>query len=287
MHTTRRVAVTPTRSLPFAPWRWAWLLMLLALCVPAQAQTPGQASVPGSLTLGTGDLIGIEVFNRPELSTETYVADDGTVSVPLAGKVPVAGLSPAAAADRIEAAFVSGEYLINPQVAVKFTEFRSQQISVLGEVGNPGRFPVESRTTLFDALALAGGITEMGSYVVNIVRNAPDGALQRYNVDLNALGTAELSPQSFLLQGGDSIFVARAERFYIMGEVNTPDAYRLEPHMTVMQAISLGGGVTERGSSSRVEIKRRQADGSIKVLDAELDDPVLPDDVIRVKERIF
>jgi polysaccharide export outer membrane protein len=89
------------------------------------------------------------------------------------------------------------------------------------------------------------------------------------------------------LRGGDSLFVPPAEQFYIHGEVKAPNMYRLEPGMTVVQAISRGGGVTPRGSSNRIEIQRRKPDGSYKTSSAALGDVLQADDVIRIKERIF
>lgn len=268
-------------------WRYGgWLLVvwLVGIGSSASAQVSDAAS---GLQLGPGDLITVEVFGRPELSAETYVAASGSLSLPLIGQVEVAGLSPAAAAARIEDAYRRGEFLVSPQVTVRLAEFRSQQISVLGEVKNPGRFPVESRTTVFDVLADAGGILDMGSFVVTVIRPQPDGQMERFTLDLKSLERGDVQPSLFTLRGGDSVFVPRAERFYIVGEVENPDAYRLEPEMTVLQAIAVAGGVTDRGSRRRIAIKRKQADGQTVEFDAPADAKVLPDDVIRVKERIF
>ena len=100
-----------------------------------------------------------EVYGKPELSTTVYVSDDGTIPVPLAGGVQVAGQSPARAAQSIATAFRKGGLLVDPQVTVFLVQSRSQQVSVLGAVRTPGRFAVESRTTVLDVLAQAGGAT--------------------------------------------------------------------------------------------------------------------------------
>ena len=136
------------------------------------------------LQLGPGDSVSVQVYGQPDLSTTVYVGDDGTVSVPLAGNIQVAGLSPAQASSRIEAALKSGKILVDPHVTLTVTQTRSQRVSVLGQVGAPGRYAVESNTTIFDLLAQAGGITATGSDIVYIIRLDKDGKEVRFPVDL-------------------------------------------------------------------------------------------------------
>jgi polysaccharide export outer membrane protein len=93
--------------------------------------------------------------------------------------------------------------------------------------------------------------------------------------------------KDFLLTGGDTVYVDRAPVFYIYGEVTRSGAYPVTPNMTVMQAISVGGGITPRGSERRVKLRRTGADGKVVETDAHLQDVVKADDVIYVKESIF
>lgn len=239
------------------------------------------------LALGVGDAISVQVYGKPELSITTYVSDDGTVAVPLAGAVPVKGLSPAGAGERIAQAYRDGKFLLDPQITVFLVQFRSQQVSVLGAVRAPGRFAVESRTTVLDVLAQAGGTTEDGADTVVVVRPDASGKLVRHSVDLRGLSQDGTALPTLTLRGGDSVFVPIADQFYIHGEVRTPNMYRLEPGMTVLQAISRGGGITPRGSQSRVEIERVDGDGSTSTRNVKLNEPVQVNDVIRVKERFF
>jgi polysaccharide export outer membrane protein len=280
------------------------LLVSLAIACgvtcPADAQTglkmevaissslaPPQEDSSPILKLGAGDAVNIQVYGRPELSTTTYVSDDGTIPVPLAGAVQVAGLSPATASLRVASALRSGQFLLNPQVTIILNQFRSQQVSVLGEVKSPARFPVESKLTVFDLLAQAGGVTENGADVIYMLRTDKDGHVTRYPVDLKGLTDGKRNIPSLTLRGGDVIYVPRASQFYIYGEVQAPNMYRLEPGMTVLQAISRGGGITQRGSDSRIEIRRRTADGAYQTVPATLTDQLQADDVLRIKERIF
>jgi len=199
------------------------------------------------------------VYGQPDLSTTVYVADDGTVSVPLAGNVPVSGLSPSQASSRIESALKTGKILVEPHVTLTVTQSRSQRVSVLGQVGTPGRYPVESNTSIFDLLAQAGGITANGSDVVYIIRQEKDGKEIRYPVDLKGMASGSAALPSVTLRGGDSVF----------------------------EAIAKAGGITQRGSQRRVEIKRKLANGSYTNVKAKISDPVQPNDVIQVKESIF
>jgi polysaccharide export outer membrane protein len=87
--------------------------------------------------------------------------------------------------------------------------------------------------------------------------------------------------------GGDTIYVERAPRFYIVGEVQRPGAFRIERQMTVLQALSAGGGLTARGSNKGLRITRRDPNGNPVTIDAKQDDLVQVDDVITVRESWF
>ncbi|MDE2252635.1 MAG: SLBB domain-containing protein [Gammaproteobacteria bacterium] len=249
--------------------------------------TPAGPGAPRILQLGPGDSVAIQVYGQPDMSSTVYISDDGTVPVPLAGAVQVGGLSPAEAARKIEAAFRDGKFLVDPHVTITVTQSRSQRVSVLGEVGTPGRYAIESNETIFDVLAQAGGAKETAADVVYLLRPDKNGQIERIAVNLKGLTDAQRSMPTQVLQGGDSVFVPRAEQFYIFGEVNAPNMYRIEPGMTVTQAIARAGGVTARGSRKRVEIRRKGPDGREQTFSAKPDEPVHANDVLRVKESIF
>jgi polysaccharide export outer membrane protein len=252
-----------------------------------QELPPGQEIPSNIIQLGAGDSVTLQVYGQPDMTTTTYIGDDGSLSVPLAGAVSVGGLSPADASRRIEAALKKGGYLVDPQVSLTVVESRSQRVSVLGQVGKPGVYPIQSNTTIFDLLALAGGELETGSEVMYLLRPDASGVVQRYAINLKGLDGAKQSIPMQTLRGGDSIFVPRAQQFYIYGEVTSPNKYRVEADMTVIQAIARAGGITPRGSERRVDIKRMNANGKYVTVKAKLNDIVKPDDVIHVKESIF
>ena len=269
---------------------WCLLLLLRVAIAAAAGPTDSLAAAARPLLqLGPGDQVKMEVFGRPEMDSTTYIADDGSIRVPLAGAVVIGGLSPGEAGQKVEAALKKGQFLVDPHVTFTVLVSRSQRVSVLGEVHNPGRYPVESNTTVLDLLAQAGGATEKGADVIYILHPDHSGALQRQPVNLKGVTDSHDAAPAVLqtVQGGDTIFVPAAEQFYIAGEVHSPAMYRLESGMTVVQAIARAGGVTDRGSASRVQIKRRGPKGDYIVISGKPGEKIQPDDVITVKERIF
>jgi polysaccharide export outer membrane protein len=252
---------------------------------PAAAKAAGDSQ--GAIQLGPGDSVTLSVFGQPDMTTTDFVADDGTLAVPLIGQIPVQKLSPAEASRRIEKALRDKKILVDPHVTISAIVSKSQRVSLLGEVGRPGRYVIESKVAIFDLLAEAGGVTADGSDIVYLLRPDKEGKVVRYEINLKTLADGKSNAATESIQPGDSILVPRAQQFYIYGEVSTPGKFRIEPGMTVIQAIARAGGVSPRGSTRRVEIKRLLPDGNYETTKAKLGDPVRPDDVIRVKESIF
>ncbi len=266
---------------PNAARRLAALLCLAAMTLSVAAF--GQSRE----ILGEGDSIRITVFQNPDLTTETRISQRGTISFPLVGEISLAGLTPVGAEARIAEHLIKGKFVLKPQVSLNVVRVRSRQVSVLGQVARPGRYPLDDTSSnLTDILALAGGVSPTGddSVTVMVTRNGKTSKLE-INVP-TMYRTGDLS-RNLELQNGDTIFVQRAPVFYIYGEVQRAGVYRLEPVMTVMQALSVGGGVTPRGTDRGLKIRRKTADGKFQAIDAHLTDPVQPDDVIYVRESLF
>lgn len=239
--------------------------------------------------LGAGDEVSVHVFGQPNMDGTMYVADDGTVQVPLAGPVHVAGLSPTEAAHAVETALREKQILVSPHVTFTILKSTSQQVSVLGEVHTSGIFPIQSNSTLLQLLAQAGGETDQGSDTVFVLRPGPDGAIQRLPVNLRGLADAGATPEAaeFTMRGGDQVYVPRAAQVFVTGEVRQPGQFRIDPGMTVLEALARAGGVTNMGSTRRISIKRELHGGQYREFSGSLTDKVEPDDVITVKERIF
>ncbi len=258
----------------------------LVLCVAAMtlsAAALGQSRE----TLGEGDSVRITVFQNPDLTTETRISERGTITFPLVGEIVLAGLTPSGAEARIAKHLIDGKFVLKPQVSLNVVRVRSRQVAVLGQVAHPGRYALDDTSSnLTDILALAGGVSPTGddNVTVMVKRNGKTSKLE-INVP-TMYRTGDLS-RNLQLENGDTIFVQRAPVFYIYGEVQRAGAYRLEPAMTVMQALSVGGGVTPRGPDRGLKIRRRTPEGTFQAVDARLTDPVQPDDVIYVKESLF
>jgi len=157
---------------------------------------------------------------------------------------------------------------------------------VLGRVNRPGQYTLEKISRVTDALALAGGIIIDGADTVTLVRTR-DGKTTYHDIDMVALFKPGGEASNELIQDGDIINVARQPMFYIYGEVQRPGAFRLEQGMSVVQALSMGGGLTQRGTQRGIKILRRDDKDAMQELDAQLADPVKKDDVIYVKESLF
>ncbi len=245
-----------------------------------------RAAGAADLPLGPGDVMKISVYGSPDLSLETRVSEGGNISYPLIGQVAVGGLSVAAAEKKIASMLEGGGYLKKPQVNLIVTAMQSQTVSVLGQVNRPGRYPVEGKRSLMDMLALGGGVSNEGGDKVTLVRTR-GGKTTRNEIDLVQLMREGDMNGDFQVMGGDVLFVERAPKFYIYGEVQRPGAFRLERAMTVTQALSAGGGLSLRGTERGLMIKRRDAQGQLQTIRAKSDDLVQVDDVLYVKESWF
>jgi polysaccharide export outer membrane protein len=262
------------------------LLLIFALLAALPAMN-ASAQNTVDYPLGAGDAIRVQVFQNPDLTIETRVSENGSITYPLVGAVALGGLSIAAAEQKIANALKAGGFVQQPQVNIILVQVRGNQVGVLGQVNRPGRFPLETFTTrVSDMLAAAGGAMTGGDDIV-IVSGVRNGKPYRKEIDLPALYLDEKIDNDVVLSGGDTIYVHRAPVYYIYGEAQRPGAYRIERNMTVMQALALGGGPTIRGTDSGLRLYRKNAAGVVEQLSPELTDAVKSSDVIYVRESLF
>ncbi|OON63818.1 polysaccharide export protein EpsE [Massilia sp. KIM] len=236
--------------------------------------------------LGPGDVVKMSVYGSPDLALETRVSETGNITFPLLGQVSVGGLSVAEAEKKIGSLLEKGGYLKKAQVNMLVTTLASQQVSVLGYVNRPGRYPVEGRRKVLDLLSMAGGIHGDGGDMVSLVRTR-DGKTTRETIDvIDMVRKGELD-KDYEVAGGDVIYVERAPRAYVTGEVTRPGPFRLERGMTVQQAVSASGGLSPRGSNNGMKITRKDASGNPVTINVKANDVVQVDDVITVRESWF
>jgi polysaccharide export outer membrane protein len=257
--------------------------LLCLLCLPLQGFAQGAAN----FRLGAGDVLKIMVHNNPDLTTEVQIGNSGKITFPLLGEVEIAGLDKGEAETRLAKLLSDGKFVVNPQVNLLVTQYRSQQVSVLGQVNKPGKILLDTASNLTDLLALAGGIAPTGSDVVVVVTQALGGATRKREVDLNAMMLAGDMAGNMPIVNGDIIYVPRAPVFYIYGEVQRPGAYRMERDMTVMQALSVGGGLTVRGTERGVRLHRQMPNAGAKTIEPKLNDTIKENDVVFVRESLF
>jgi len=265
--------------------------ILLTLAWITLAFMPGLASAQGQVgaeyRLGPGDIVRITVYNNPDLTTEAQITQQGRITFPLIGEIQIGGIEKGQAEQIIARRLGEGGFVVKPQVNVLVLGFKSQQISVLGQVNRPGKYPIEQASTLADLLAIAGGVAQTGGDVITHITKGADGKTMKREIDINqALRNGEME-KNFPVSNGDIIYVPRAPLFYIYGEVQRPGAYRLEKDMTVMQALSVGGGLNVRGTERGIRVNRHVNGGKVETLQSTLTDPVKENDVIFVRESLF
>lgn len=260
-------------------------LLVALTAAPVRAQT--------DYVVGSQDVLTITVFGEPELSGKYTVEQDGTFTYPQIGRVKAGGLTLRALETELKKQLADG-YLRNPQVAVSIETYRSQRILLMGEVRSPGEYQLVGETTLLAALARAGSTTPGAGHEVLIVR-APRGAKPAAQADeadpeVLRIDIAELQAGNMALNvqlfDGDTVNVPKAQSVFVTGQVRASGAYAVDRGTTVLQVVSLAGGLTDRGSEGRIRILRT-VDGKKTEIKAKLTDVVQPGDTIVVPERFF
>ena len=266
--------------------------LLLTPLVPVSTQAQAPAYV-----IGEQDVLQVTVFNQPELTGRFPVGADGSITFPFIGSVKASGLTLRGLEAELTGK-LSKSLLRNPQVTVAMEAFRSQQFFVIGEVRQPGSFFLSGEETLLQAIARAGYTTADAGSEVLIVRPRDPSAAKSGPTRPDQAGTSEvirvslervasgMLEENVKIQDGDTIFVNRAENVYILGQVRNPGAYRLTKNLTVVQLVSMAGGLTERGEGKRIKVTR-MVNGKRQELKIGLDDLVRANDTITVPEKWF
>jgi polysaccharide export outer membrane protein len=163
----------------------------------------------------------------------------------------------------------------------------AREVSVLGYVQRPGKYSASGGVrNLVDFLAMAGGVVPAAGDTLVVITNV-DGKPVRQELDVEKLFSKEGMTANFDLRAGDQIYVPRAPVYYIYGEVQRPGSYRLERNMTLMQALSVGGGLNARGTERGIRVHRRNQGGEVEEIKPAMTDALKPDDVIYVRESLF
>lgn len=240
--------------------------------------------------VGEGDLLKITVYDHPDLTTETRVSGEGKITFPLIGEVAVNGLT-ATEVEKSIARLLEDGYIVKPHVSVFIEEYKSKKVTVLGEFTKPGLVELRGNSTLLEVISNAGGITPNAGDMLYIQRKIVKGGSEKkeditVTVELKKLLEEGDVAANVPVLDGDSIYVPRAAFVYVNGEVRTPGAYKITKGLTVLKAITIAGGFTQKAWQGRTKIIRKTDKGEITI-SVNMDDLVMPDDIIMVPESFF
>ena len=266
-----------------------WLTLLL----------PCSALAQGDYMLGPEDMIEITVWGHEDLKRMVPVSLEGTITFPMIGEVRAAGKSTQQLEKELARKLGDG-YLKNPQLTVTVKDFKSQKVFVMGEVKSPGTYPVTKENNLLFALSQAGGFTKDAGEEVVVIRPrdpvkqgkmmtleeaAADKKTTILRVNLkDALGGDR--KDNIPIRDGDSIIVPKMPFFFVMGEVKKPGQFPLERGTTVLNGISIGGGLTEKAAPNRTKIVR-EVEGKKTEIKVNMETLVQAGDTIIVPESFF
>ncbi len=263
--------------------RIATALILCGACAFAWAQKE-------SLLIGSGDLVTIQVLEAPELTQHVRVTDAGYINLLVGGDVKLAGLTPEEAAASVKQALIDGHYLLTPHVVVTDDQQVTQNVTVLGQVRNPGAFPIETPRTVLDVLALAGGVTDVADRRITIQRHDSGEKIEYFLSNKSSTALNE----SVKVDPGDTILVPKIDVVYIMGDVARPGGYPMATNdgkLSLLQAVAMAGSTQTSAVPNATRLIRKQSDGTFVEMKVALsrmakgkqaDIALRPDDIVYV-----
>lgn len=280
-----------------------------------------QAARPADYEIGPGDVLKVVVLGQAEMTGSFTVGSDGMVGFPILGKIKASENTTLELERKLTILLADG-ILKRPQVTVTVADYGSQKVFVTGEVQRPGQYSLKADRTL---LALLGDVGALGPNVgheVIVVRPplvpeepavvppaaaaspetptpaaeaaAPSGipglpfvvpGSEVFRISLLELQSGN-PEKNITLWAGDTVYFPKASQVYVMGSVARPGPYRYQEGMTVLQALTVAGGATERGSAGRTKVVRivngKKVEKKVKATDL-----VWPEDTLLVPERFF
>jgi polysaccharide export outer membrane protein len=233
-------------------------LLLGFICFRGLHAQEAQVTPVSDYRIGNKDLLEVRVFELPELNQTVRVAEDGSISLSLIGKVEAAGLT-AQELEKKLASLLDEKYTKNSHVTVFIHEF--QKVVVLGAVARPGMYELVGPTTLLQIIAQAGGLTPQATSEIYVFRESAKGDKNKITIRLEDLISRGNQDFNINIQPKDQVVVPIAEmqNVFVYGEVRTPGVIQFlsSKKFTLLQAIAQAGGTTEWAKKSGVIIKRR------------------------------
>ncbi len=225
--------------------------------------------------ISPGDVVEVRIFGVPEMSQDLRVSNAGSILLPLIGPTSAQGLTTGELEQKIAAALSNGGFMNDPQVNVSAKELRSAGVSVTGEVGKPGIYPVYGSCQLADMIVAAGGMTPRSGRLITIThRDQPD-----ITTNVEIASTSARPFRDVEVFSGDKVVVAKAGVVYVLGDVARPAGLVMEgdARMTVLQALTLSGGAGKDAALKGARIIRKTSAGVQEV-------PVPLKDILRAQK---
>jgi polysaccharide export outer membrane protein len=262
-----------------------WALCFI-LCLSFALQDTRTALAQDYL-LGGGDVVTVSVYEQPDMDTTVRVSGDGMISIPLLGQISAENLSTKQLEEKIELLLADG-YIVEPQVHIFIKEFRSRKVTILGEVKSPGIYEIQGQITILELISKANGLTGDAAYQAIIQnKNKPETLSPVNVVDLTRLMKEGQTSQNVDIVDGDHVYIPKKEVFYVSGQVKKPGVYNYEQDLTVIKALTMAGGPTDKAAPDRTRIIRTKEGREHLIKGVRMDIRVLPNDVIMVPESYF
>lgn len=266
-------------------------LLLLSMLLLPQA-TP-QRAAPADYTVGPEDVLAITIVGEAEFTNKYRIGRDGSFEFPYIGSVRAAGRTLRELEEFLTGQLRKEKILLRPQITIEVAEFRSQTVTVMGQVSEPGMVALTGSKTIVDVLAGRLLPSAGDDIVINrrkAGRTEAAGPVLPNEPDIEVI---KVSKQDVLngraatmvtLRDGDTIVVSKGASIFIVGQVRSPGSYVLEGTLTVRQALALAGGPTDRAATNRIKILRT-VDGKEQGIPVKLSDIVRPGDTINVPPK--
>jgi len=236
-----------------------WITIFAILCLKAFSQQSGESFVR-EYRIGPKDLLEITVFERPELNQTVRVSEDGSITLPLLGKVRIGGLIKEDVEKKLTV-LLEEKYLQKARVIIFIREYQSQLVSVIGAVAKPGMYELIGPTTLLQMISKAGGLTDRAPATLYIIRRSPAGGQSRIDVDLDDLVHNGNQDLNVPLQADDILNIPMDQiiNVFVLGEVRNPGALQAwqSKKINILQAVAQAGGLTDSAAKTRVTITRK------------------------------
>jgi polysaccharide export outer membrane protein len=217
-----------------------------------------------TLKLAPGFLLNMDVYDTPELSGDFRIDTKGDITVPTVGHIHVGGETLPDAATQIEDRLRSGKILNEPQINLNIAQYAAQNVTVLGEVHEPGRLELLAPHTLVDILALAGGETQYAGNAIEIQRS--NGSKSEHIVIPYFRDRAGEVGVRTLVLPGDIVTIPRAGVVYVLGAVNRAGGFLMQDdgELDVTQALSLADGTQLQAAVGSMRLIRKLTDGKVE-----------------------